>query len=186
MRNLLWKLLSVVVLTMGVLILMAPPAQAQDHCAPISGMIYGWNIDSWQMVADFTIGRKVYHAAITIGDSTLIGDPYQDDVWQGTETFIFDFGKRNTIQLMTPYVTEHAKLTDPLDPSLIFHVTHLGTFTNGTGMFKHAYGNLAFWGPIGPGVKLPPQIQAPAGGLYFISAAQGTICGLNDGNEKRD
>jgi hypothetical protein len=187
MRNLLLKLLSAAFLTMGVLILMAPLAQAQDQCLPFSGTIYGWAIDNWEMVGDFTIGHKVYHAKISVESGPLLsGDPTTDDVWQGTELWTFDFGKGNTIQLKARFVTEHANVV--ANTSGIFHYTEVGTFTNGTGMFKHVFGSLVAQGPFGPGVKLPSTIPAPAGeGVwYFVAPTQGTICGLNDHDEKRE
>jgi hypothetical protein len=139
------------------------------------------------MMGDFTIGRKVYHATISVESGSLLsGDPTQNEVWTGTETWTFDFGKGNTIQLKTTFVTEHANFVD--NTSGIFHVNEVGTFTNGKGIFKHAYGSLVSQGPFGPNVKLPNNIQAPSGSdvWYFINPTQGMICLLNDHDEKRD
>jgi hypothetical protein len=187
MRNSLWKLLSVTVLTTGALILVAPPAQAQGSCAPLSGVVYGYTTEAgWQMEGNFTIGREVYRATVLAVNTSLIGDPLTDDVWQGTETWTWRFGKGNTIQLLTGFVTEHANLSKT-DPGA-FHVNEVGTFANGTGMLRHAYGSLLAQGPFGPNVKLPDQIQLPAplpeGTWFFVAPTQGMICGLNDRDER--
>jgi hypothetical protein len=137
------------------------------------------------MVGDFTIGKKVYHATILVASTSFIDD---GDTWLGTETWSFDFGRGNTIQLMTHFVTEH--MTDAASESGVFHVIELGTFANGTGVFKHAYGSLVAQGPFGPGVTLPPNIELPpeaAGASWFwVGPSQGMICGLDDLGEKRD
>lgn len=189
MRNLLGKLLSVAVLTIAVLILIAPPAQAdgQCQCEPFSGTLYGWNTGDWHSVGDITIGNKVYHATVLTVNTSFSGDG--EDVWQGTETWTFDFGKGNTIQLLTHFVTEH--MTDAASESGVFHVIEVGTFANGTGVFKHAYGNLISPGPFGPNVKLPDNIKLPpeaqgVGVWFWIGSSQGMICGMNDRDEKRD
>jgi len=187
MRNLLRKLLSVAVLTIGVLILIALPAQAQGQCQcePFSGTFYGGETDTWHAVADITIGNKVYHATILVVNTSFIDD---GDIYLGTETWTLDFGKGNTIQVMTHFVTEH--MTDAVSDSGVFDVVELGTFANGTGVFKHAYGNLISSGPFGPGVTLPPDITLPpaaAGASWFwIGPAQGMICGMKDRDENRD
>jgi|SRR5271157_344047 len=188
MRNILWKLLSVAVLTLAVLILIAPPAQAdgQCQCEPFSGTLYGWNTGDWHAVGDITIGNKVYHATLLAVNTSFIDD---DDTWLGTETWTFDFGKGNTLQLMTHFVTEH--MTDAVSAAGVFHVVEVGTITNGTGVFKHAYGNLISPGPFGPGVKLPdnialpPEAQGP-GVWFWVGPAQGMICGMSERDEKRD
>jgi hypothetical protein len=178
MRNILWKYSYVAALTVGVLILIAPPAHAQGSCVPISGTIYGWNIDSWQMMGDFTIAREVRHGTISVVGTSLIGDPLTMDVWQGTETWTLDFGDDNTIQLRVRFVTEHANIV--ANTSGIFHYATVGTFANGTGVFKHAYGNLSAQGPFGPTVKLPETIPAPEDAWYTVLPSQGMICGLNN------
>jgi hypothetical protein len=180
MRNLLWKFLSGAVLIMGILILMGPPAQAQDQCLPISGTLYGYATDAWHMVADVTIGRKVYHATI-LSENTSFFD--NGDSWQGTEHWTLDFGGGNTIELNPTFVSDH--MTDPVAN---YTVIEIGTFTKGKGIFKHAFGSLFTLGPFGPNVKLPDNIQAPSGPdvWYFVGPFQGTMCGLNDRDEKRD
>jgi hypothetical protein len=99
MKNLLWKFLSGAVLMMVMLILTGPPTQAQDQCTPISGTIYGCTTDEgWMMTGGFTISRKVYHATISVdGGPLLSGNPFEDEVWTGTETWTFDFGMGNKI-----------------------------------------------------------------------------------------
>lgn len=184
MRNSLRKLLSVAVLTIGVLILIAPPAQAegQCQCEPFSGAIYSWYTDTWHAVGDFTVGAKVHHATILIVNTSFFDD---GDVDRGTETWTWDFGGGNTIQLMTDFVTEH--MTDAVSSSGVFHVIEVGKFANGAGAFKHAYGNLSAPGPFGPNVKLPDKIQPPAdASMFYVGLSQGMICGLNDRDEKRD
>jgi hypothetical protein len=187
MRNLLCKLLSAAVLTIGVLFLIASPAQAQGQCQcePFSGTFYGGATDTWHAVADITIGNKVYHATILVVNTSSVDD---GDILYATETWTLDFGRGNTIQLMTHAVAEH--MTDAVAESGVFHVIELGTFANGTGVFKHAYGSLISTGPFGPGVTLPPDITLPpeaAGASWFwVGPSQGMICGMKDRDEKRD
>jgi hypothetical protein len=178
------------VLTIGVLILIAPPAQAdgQCQCEPFSGTLYGWNTGDWHAVGDITIGNKVYHATLLVVNTSFIDN---GDTWLGSETWTFNFGGGNTIQLMTHFVGEHVSPTDAVYQTGIYHVIELGTFTNGTGVFKHAYGNLISPGPFGPGVKLPDNIKLPpeAQGTdvwFWVGPAQGMICGISDRDEKRD
>jgi hypothetical protein len=187
MWNLLRKLLSVAVLTIGVLILMALPAQAQGQCQcePFSGTFYGGLTDTWHAVADITIGNKVYHATdFSVNTSFIDGG----DTWLGTETWYVDFGRGNTIQVMTHFVAEH--MTDAVFDSGVYHVIELGTFANGTGVFKHAYGSFISTGPFGPLVTLPPDITLPpaaAGAYWFwVGPSQGMICGVDNFGEKRD
>ena len=187
MRNLLRKFFSLAVLAAGVLFLIAPPAQAQAlcQCEPFSGTIYAGATDTWHMVGDFTIGKKVYHATILVANTSFIDD---GDTWLGTETWTWDFGRGNTVQVMTHFVTEH--MTDAASDSGVFHVIEQGTFVNGTGIFKHAYGNLLAEGPFGPGVKIPDNVTLPpeaAGASWFwVGPSQGMICSVNIPDEKRD
>jgi hypothetical protein len=187
MRNLLSKLLSVTVLTTGALILVAPPAQAQGSCAPLSGMVYGYSTPTdagWHMTGDLTIGREVYRfMGVTAGTSGPIPDPFTD-VWRGTETWALNFGKGNTIQVVTEFVTEHANLADP-NSTGVFHVTESGTFAHGTGLFKHAYGSFLQDAPFGPNVELDDKFPGQPEGTWFcVGPVQGTICGLNDRDER--
>jgi hypothetical protein len=175
MRNLLWKLLSVAVLMTGLLILIAPPARAdgQSQCQPITGTLYMGLTDTWYMVGDLTIGKKVYHATGFSVNTSFIDE---GDVWLGTETWTFDFGGGNTIQVMAQFVTEH--MTDAASESGIYHYIGVGTFANGTGAFKRAHGNLGVQGPFGPNVKVPDNVklQLPADAVWFaIMPAQGMI-----------
>jgi len=187
MRNLLWKLLSVAVLTIAVLIVTELPAQAEDQCQcePFSGTMYGWNTGDWHAVGSITIGTKTYRATLLAVNTSFSGEG--DDEWLGTETWTFDFGGGNTLQLMTHFVTEH--MTDAASASGVFHVIELGTFTKGTGVFKHVYGNLISPGPFGPGVKLPDNIKLPPeaqGAWLWVGPLHGMICGTGDRDEKRD
>jgi hypothetical protein len=186
MWNLLRKLLSVAVLTIGVLILIGPPAQAegQCQCQPFSGTFYGWNTGDWHAVANITIGNNVYRATLLAVNTSFTDD---GDVWLGTETWTLDFGRGNTIQLMTHFVTQH--MNDAVADSGVFHVIELGTFANGTGMFRHTYGSLISPGLFGPNVKLPDNIELPPeaqGAWLWIGPSQGMICGMSDRDQKRD
>ena len=187
MRNLLCRLLSAAVLTIGVVFLIALPAQAQGQCQyePFSGMIYAGLTDTWHSVGDLTIGKKIYHATIVTATTSFIDD---GDTWLGTETWTFDFGRGNTIQLMTHFVAEH--ITDAASEYGVFHVIELGAFANGTGVFKHAHGSLFAEGPFGPGVTIPENITLPpeAAGAswYWVGPSQGMICGVDNFGEKRD
>lgn len=188
MRNLLRKLLSVVVLTVAMLMVIVLPAQAEDQCQcePFSGTVYAGATDAWHMVGDFTIGNKIYHATVLVASTSMIDN---GDIWLGTETWTFDFGGGNTIQLKTHFVTEH--MTDAASAeSGVFHVIELGTFAKGTGVFKNAYGSLSAQGPFGPGVKLPANIKLPpaaeGASWFWVGPSQGMICGMSDHDEKRD
>jgi hypothetical protein len=176
MRNLLWKLLSVAVLTIGVLMLIVLPAQAQGDCVPFSGTIYFWYTDAWHGVGDFTIGRNIHHAdVLSVNTSFFDGG----NVWRGTEQWTLDFGIGDTIQLKMDFVTEH--MNDAVASSGVFHLIEVGIFANGTGVFKNAYGNLSVQGPFGPNVKLPDNIQPPSDAQTFsVAPSHGMICGLNN------
>jgi len=180
MQSLLLRLLSVAVLTIGVLILIAPTAQAQGQCVPFSGTIHFWFTDTWHGVGAFTIGRNLRHADILSVNTSFFDD---GDVFRGTETWTLDFGKGDTIQLKTSFVTEH--MNDAAASSGVFHLIEVGTFANGTQVFKNAYGNLSVQGPFGPNVKLPDNIQPPPDAQMFsVAPSQGMICGLS--NRKGD
>ncbi len=177
------RLFGVVSFDLAVLVLMiaisSSSARAQENCLPVSGTLYGYLTDEgWSMVGNFTIGREVYQATALAVNTSFIGDPTLDDVWQGTETWAMDFGEGNTIQVMAEFVSEHSNIIT--NKSGIFHVIDGGPFANGTGAFKHAYGNLLAQGPFGPGVKLPPTIQSPEGTWYFVGSTRGTVCGMNN------
>ncbi len=174
MRTLLLRCLSVIVLTIGVLMLMAPTAQAQGQCVPVSGTIYFWYTDTWHGVGDFTIGRKASHPDILSVNTSFFDDGY---VWRGTEKWTLDFGKGNTVQLKMRFVAEH--VNDAVSSSGVFHITEVGKFFKGTGMFKNAYGSFTVQGPFGPNVKLPAEIQPPPDAQMFsVAPSQGMICGL--------
>ena len=183
MQNLRCKFLSITILAIAVLVLTAPPAQAEDQCQcnPFSGTLYGWNTGDWHAVGDITIGNKVHQATTLVVNTSFVDD---GDTWLGTEAWTFNFGGGNTIQLKTHFVTE--RMTDA---SGVFHVIEVGTFTNGTGVFKHGYGNLISSGPFGPNVKLPDNIKLPPeaqGAWLWVGPVQGMICGMSDRDEKRD
>ena len=65
----------------------------------------------------------------------------------------------------------------------ICHIREVGTFVNGTGAFKNAFGNLAAEGPFGPNVKLYDIAQLPPAAstmtMFWVAPSQGMICGLN-------
>jgi hypothetical protein len=175
MRSLRLRCLSVVVLTMGALLLIAPTAQAQGNCVPVSGTIYFWFTDTWHGVGDFTIGRNASHPDILSVNTSFFDDGY---VWRGTEKWTLDFGNGDTIQSKMRFVAEH--VNDAVSASGVFHITEVGTFNHGTGLFKNAYGSLTIQGPFGPNVKLPGKIQPPPDSIMFaVAPSQGMICGLN-------
>ena len=157
-------------------------ASAQGNCLPFSGTIQAALYRDapgqpryWHMVGNFTIGEKVYPATISVQGTSNIVDA---DILQGTETWTFDFGHYNTIQLLTDFVAEHMTNT-----AGIYHIREVGTFTNGTGAFKHAYGNLAAAGPFGPNVVLHDEPQwwpLPGANMFFVAPSLGMICGSNN------
>ena len=162
-------------------------SSAQGNCLPLSGTVHGALYRDapgqpryWHMVGNFTIGDAVYSATIGVKGTSQIQDGY---MWQGTETWTFDFGGGNTIQLMTDYVTEHMTAGGLPNPEGIFHIREVGTFANGTGALKNVYGNLAADGPFGPNVVLHDEPQWwPLSGvtMFYVAPSQGMICGLNN------
>jgi len=168
------KLLATVIIAFGSL-LIASGALAQDQCVPFGGTIYGWhNGDSWYGVGDFTVAKDVMHATVTDPNT---GFTDFGDIWIGTEEATFDFGKGNTIALMTDFVTEHQ--TDAGAGLGVFHVNETGYFARGTGRFKHAWGRFNLQGPFGPAVTLPKGIEpGPNDGFFWIGQYVGTICGV--------
>jgi hypothetical protein len=167
----------IVVLVIG---LGGSSATAQNNCTPFSGVVYGALYRDavgqpryWHLWGDFTIGREVHSATMAVKSTSLVND---GDTWQGTETWTFDFGGANTIQLMTSFVTEHMT-----NAAGIYHIREVGTFGNGTGAFVNAYGNLAADGPFGPSVvlhNLPTFPTVPA--MFYLAPSLGTICGMNN------
>lgn len=178
MRSLLLRCLSGAVLMIGMLILLAPPTQAQGNCVPLSGTMYLWLTDTWHGVGDFTIGRNLLHANfLSVNTSFFDGG----DVWQGTENWTLDFGKGNKIHVEAHFVTQH--MTDAVSLAGVYDLVDGGPFTNGRGLFKNAYGNISIRGPFGPNVKLPDNIHPPEDAQWFsVVESQGMICGLNDRN----
>jgi len=151
-------------------------ADTERDCSPFSGTNYGalfaepGSSPAWHLVGDFTIGHRTHHARIDVQLTSLIRD---FDIWQGSETWTFDFGHGNTVQLMTSFVTEHMTNADG-----VFHIREVGTFSNGQGALKHAYGNLTSEGPFGPAVVLHDVPELPEGAImYFVAPSQGMICG---------
>lgn len=176
MKRLLSGMLSMAVLTIGVLILIAPPAQAQGNCVPLSGTLYLWLTDTWHGVADLTIGGKLLHA-----DVVAVNTGFFDggDIGIGTEDWTVNFGHGNTIRLRMNFVTEH--MNDEVSSSGVFHVIDIGKIAKGTGIFKNASGNFSVEGPFGPNVKLPDNIQPPPESqMLGFTPVQGMVCGLND------
>ncbi len=159
------------------------PARAQGNCLPVSGTVYGalYGEDeesvAWHALGNFTIGDQTYYATVAVQGVSMNAD---EDIWQGGELWTFDFGGGDTVQLMTSYVTEHMT-----NPDGIFHIREVGTFINGAGMFKNAYGNLCAEGPFGPNVVLYDITELPADAMmYFVAPAQGLICGVNNRNRQ--
>jgi hypothetical protein len=114
------------------------------------------------------------HASVTDPNTGLTDF---GDTWLGTEEATFDFGKGDTIVLMTEFVTEHQ--TDSGGAQGVFHVNETGYFARGTGRFKHAWGRLNLQGPFGPGVTLPKSVEpGPNDGFFWIGQYMGTICGV--------
>jgi len=156
------------------------PANAQNNCAPFSGMVYGAlyrdSADqprTWHMLGNFTIGRELSFATIGVKSTSMVRDP---DDWQGTELWTFDFGGGNTIQLTTDFVTEHMANT-----AGIYHIREVGRFVDGTGAFVHAYGNLTAEGPFGPNVVLHDVSGLPTvATMFWVAPTQGMICGANE------
>jgi hypothetical protein len=160
------------VLTVGLLLVIVPPANAQGQCLPLSGTIYFWYTDTWHGAAEFTIGRDVVHAAIVANNTSFIDG---GDMALGTETWTVDFGKGHTVQVLTHFTIEH--MADAVASSGVMHVIEIGTFTKGKGAFRKAYGNLTANGPFGPSVKLPDNIHpAPDSVMFAVTPTQGTIC----------
>ena len=76
------------------------PASAQSNCAPISGTVHGAfykavgeTSRAWHMVGNFTIGKDLFFATVTVKSTSMHQEP---DIWQGTETWTFDFGDGST------------------------------------------------------------------------------------------
>jgi hypothetical protein len=74
-------------------------ASAQGNCLPFSGTVHGALYRDapgqpryWHMVGNFTIGDLVYPATIAVKGTSQVQDGY---IWQGTETWTFDFGGGN-------------------------------------------------------------------------------------------
>ncbi len=171
MRNSGFRLLMAV-LTVGLLLVMVPLANAQEKCLPLSGTIYFWYTDTWHGTAEFTIGRDVLHAAIVANNTSFIDG---GDMALGTENWTLNFGGGNTIHVLTHFTIEH--MTDAVASSGVMHVIEIGTFTNGKGAFQGAYGNLTANGPFGPAVTLPDNIQpAPDSVMFGVTPTQGMIC----------
>ncbi len=146
---------------------------SEEACQPFGGTLYGWNTGkAWVGEGDFTIGRRVLHA--TVSDVNT-GVEKHGDMWWGTETATFDFGKGNTVDLLTEFTTEHMT-----DASGVFHVNEIGTFANGKGQFRNAYGHFNSQGPFGTGVVLPTGKAKPPAGvkMFWIGHYDGTICGV--------
>lgn len=176
MRNLILRFFSTIALAIGVLLLVAPAAEAQQHCVPFGGTIYGWLTDHWQGVGDFAVGRKAWHTTLNVDTLSVVDG---GDTWTGTEALAFDFGKHNILQGFGTFVTEH--MTDPGGSGGVFHINEEGPFLKGKGIFKNVYGHWTMQGPFGPGVKLPDNIQPPPdAGWFWIGQYHGTICGMSD------
>ncbi len=154
-------------------VLLSSPLLAQTGCVPFGGTIYGWHHGSaWIGEGDFAIGKQVMHAKIVDTNTSL---SRQNDMWTGTETAVFDFGRGDTVALMTEFVTEHQ--TDAVATAGLFHVNEIGYFANGRGRFKNVWGRFSSQGPFGPGVKLPPNIKPTENdGLFWIGQYTGTMC----------
>jgi hypothetical protein len=168
MRKLL-RVLSLTLLAAAILILAVPAVQAQDQCVPAWGMIHGWYTDTWHGTISLTIGRTVHTAKLNVVNTSFHVD---GNVYRGTETWTLDFGKGDTFQVKTHFITEHM---DSL--SGVFHVTEVGQIANGTGQFYKVYGNFYSDGPFGPSVKLPANVKVPADAqMLWYNAGHGMLC----------
>jgi hypothetical protein len=181
MRKIILRVLSIIALAIGVLVLITPTAIAEKHsdsrdrCVPVGGTFYGWHTSvAWFATGNFTVDRKVHHVdLVDINTSFFNGG----DIWTGTETATFDFGRGDSVQLSAEFVTEH--MNDAVASSGVFHINEIGTFTKGTGRFKNAYGHWIMQGPFGPNVPLPGNIQPPPDAdMFWIGQYHGTICGI--------
>jgi hypothetical protein len=150
-------------------------ANAQN-CVPFGGTIYAGHTNAWIGGGEFTVGRVTRHANVVDVNTSMVQD---GDVWRGTETATFDFGNGNTVDLVTDFVTEH--MNDAAAQSGIFHVNEIGTFANGKGKFKNAYGHFSSQGPFGPNVKLPEAAKVPEGSqMFWIGQYHGFVCGVTE------
>jgi len=176
MQNLFLRFLLVAALAIGSIILLAPSAFAQSECAPVSGTVYGWFTDTWHGTGEFAVGRKVLHMKLLVVNTSFFDD---GNLYRGTETWTFDFGKGDTIQAKTQFITEH--MTDAASSSGVFHVTEVGQFGNGTGKFYGAYGSLTTTGPFGPSVKVPDNVKVPPDAqMIWYGPYQGMLCGMRN------
>jgi hypothetical protein len=175
MRGSLRKSVSWPVLTIAILAVLVLPAQAQQvqhPCLPFSGTIYFWLTDTWHGAADLTIGRNLVHA-----DVLAINTGFFDagSTWQGSEKWTLDLGNGNKIRLKTDFIAEH--VTDAASTSGVFHLSEVGRFTRGAGLYQNAFGSITVSGPFGPNVKLPSNIQpAPDAQAFAVTQALGSIC----------
>jgi hypothetical protein len=167
-----WRFFLLVLLAVGILLLAAPTVKAQDQCVPAWGMINGWYTDTWHGTIALTIGRTVHTAKLNVVNTSFYDD---GNVYRGTETWTLDFGKGDTFQVKTHFVTEH--MTDLAAASGVFHVTEVGQITNGTGQFYKVYGSFYSDGPFGPNVRLAENVKVPADAqMRWHNAGHGTIC----------
>jgi hypothetical protein len=169
-KNLAAFFMGFVLLTFGTV-----TATSQEGCKPFGGTLYGWhNGKAWVGEGEFTVAGQVLRASVV---DVNTGVEKHSEMWWGTETATFDFGKGNTVQLLTEFTTEHMT-----NPSGVFHVNEIGTLAKGTGRFRKAYGHFNSQGPFGPGVVLPAgKVSPPAGvTMYWIGHYDGTICGLSE------
>jgi hypothetical protein len=157
-----------------IIAIVSTSADAQN-CVPFGGTIYAGHTTAWIGGGDFTVGRATRHANVVDVNTSISQD---GDVWRGTETATFDFGKGNTVDLVTDFVTEHMNNATSTG---IFHVNEIGTFSNGKGKFKNAYGHFSSQGPFGPNVKLPSTATVPEGSnMFWIGQYHGFICGVTE------
>lgn len=120
------------------------------------------------------VGRNVRHANIVDVNTGLVD---RGSVTTGTEIATFDFGSGDTVQLNTEFILEHMK--DSLAAAGVYDVKANGTFANGTGEFKGAYGHFVMEGPFGPSVKLPDTVHPdPKAGMFWMGWYHGMICGV--------
>ena len=166
-----FRLLAGTILALALLVAAAPAANAQDQCAPISGVIYGWYTDNWHGVMSIKIGRTSGQASL-LGATTGFVDT--GDVYRGTEDWTIDLGHGDIIKAKTHFVVEHA--TDATSATGVLHVTEGGQIVGGAGKYANAYGNIMSVGPFG-NIKLPKTITTPANAqAYWLNPFQGMIC----------
>jgi hypothetical protein len=168
------RVLRVLTSIAAIILGLGTAAAAQNNCVPFGGTIYAWHNKAWIGSGKFMVGREVLPATIV---DVMTSSADDGNILRGTETATFDFGNGDKVELLTEFVTEH--MTDSASQSGVFHVNEIGTFANGAGRFKNAYGHFSSQGPFGPKVKLPANLHpAEEADMFWIGQYNGYICGI--------